>query len=116
MSPWSEHRDAAVATLNVQASTQGFHVASDAAGRSVPAIEAAPRQLRKLADMADSLSHLGITHNILRNASRLDEKGDPNFPKMAGGSPSKGYLYDQQEVLEWARRRRAEERARRDVA
>ncbi len=116
MSPWSERWDAADTALNVQAAHAGSSVASGRHETPPLAIEAAGPRLRKLSDMSDSLNHLGITHHILRNAARLDEKGDPNFPKMAGGSPSKGYLYNESEVLEWARRRRAEEQARREVA
>jgi hypothetical protein len=57
--------------------------------------------------MVDALDHLAITHSILQTAS----KRDPNFPKVQGGSQFNGYLYDQSEVLEWARRKRAAEAA-----
>jgi transcriptional regulator of nitric oxide reductase len=69
--------------------------------------------LRKLVDIATTLEYLGITHNILRNASRADEKGDPNFPPVKGGQPTSGYMYDVSEVTEWAKKRRATEAAER---
>jgi hypothetical protein len=62
---------------------------------------------RKLSDMIDGLEPLGITHNILRNAARDDDKGDPSFPPAYGGSPNRGYTYDYSQVKEWARRRHA---------
>lgn len=64
-------------------------------------------KLRKLRDIVDVVDHLAITYSILQTAS----KRDPNFPKVQGGSQFKGYLYSQDEVVEWARRKRAAEAA-----
>lgn len=92
----------------------------DAAGRSttspildgseVPTIEA-----RKLAEMVEALEPLGITYNILRNAARSDDKGDPLFPPTYGGNQFSGYTYDFDLVKEWARRRRASKVAERQI-
>lgn len=71
-------------------------------GEEVKAIDA-----RKLADMVDALKPLGVTRQILRNAARADEKGDPAFPAAFGGNPNRGYTYDFEQVKEWARRRHA---------
>jgi hypothetical protein len=71
----------------------------------------APVILKKLSDISVTLEYLGITHHMLRNAAREDEKGDPNFPPVRGGTPQGGYLYDLGEVTEWARRKRATEQA-----
>jgi hypothetical protein len=98
--------------------TQGGELRPDAAGHSEPAaaltVAPHPVMLRKLVDIATSLEYLDITHHILRNASRTDEKGDPTFPPARGGKPTTGYLYDVSEVTEWARKRRAAEAAARE--
>lgn len=62
---------------------------------------------RKLSDMVDGMVHLGVTLDVLRNAVKRDEA----FPKPVGGSPNRGWEYDVAEVLEWARRRHASQRA-----
>lgn len=67
--------------------------------------------LRKLIDIAPTLADIGITHDILRNASRDDEKGDPTFPEWVLGSKNNGYLYNVSEVTEWAKRRLATQAA-----
>jgi hypothetical protein len=103
------------ATEVTGSNTQGDQLRPDIAGHNGAPLAVdkspAPVILRKLIDIATSLEYLGITHNILRNASRADEKGDPNFPPVRGGGPTTGYLYDLSEVNEWARKRRAAEAA-----
>lgn len=75
--------------------------------RPVTASPLAMTDARKLVDMVDALEPLGITLPILRKAAREDGQGDPDFPKVHGGHPNKGYTYDFDAVREWARRRRA---------
>jgi len=94
--------------------TLGDQVASDATGRNAgPAIEA--QVLKPLSELANDLDHLGITHNILRNAARDDRKNESKFPPAEGGNPSSGYLYDAKKVNAWARNKRAAEAARKDT-
>lgn len=62
---------------------------------------------RKLSDMVDMLSHLGVTLEILRNAV----KRDSSFPGPVGGDQFKGYTYDVGSVKEWARKRLAARKA-----
>jgi len=99
--------------------TQGDHLRLDAAGRNeaLPAVDKSPAPvlLRKLVDIATSLEYLGITRDILRNASRADEKGDPNFPPARGGNQFSGYQYDLPEVTEWAKKRQAAGAAEREA-
>lgn len=68
-------------------------------GEVVPATDE-----RKLSEMVEGLSHLGITHAVLRNAVARPEEG---FPGAIGGSPNRGYTYDFEQVKNWARRRHA---------
>lgn len=89
-----------------------------ATGSSRPAIAlpAAPeRVLRKLSTIADSLEPLGISLKTLQNAANEGPRKDPDFPKVRGGNPVAGYLYDAKEVSAWARNRRAAEAARKAV-
>lgn len=120
LSPWSERYegelDAAPVTRAVLtdecSADQREQVASDTAGRKeITSHTTTPLRLRGLRDIAESLEHLAITHNILRNASREDAKGDKDFPKPAGGTPTGGYLYDVTAVTDWARKKRAKESA-----
>lgn len=81
--------------------------------RSAIALPAAPeRVLRKLSTIADSLKPLGISLKTLQNAANEGPRKDPDFPKVRGGNPVAGYLYDAKEVSAWARNRRAAEAAR----
>lgn len=96
------------ATGHSQASWSGETAVPRTAGHN----QAVPPSLRPLADLADGLEHLGITKNVLRHAARGDEKGDPDFPKVRGGTQFSGYLYDAREVNQWARNKRAAEAAR----
>lgn len=64
-------------------------------------------RLRKLSDLVDDLEHLGVTSRILRDW-RDKEAG---FPSPKGGAPNSGWLYDQGEVTEFARRKRASQAA-----
>lgn len=89
----------------------GELVESHATGRNQITSHTTTIRLRGLRDLAEGLDHLGITHNVLRNAAREDSKGDKDFPKPAGGTPTGGYLYNQNEVTEWARRKRATQAA-----
>ena len=66
---------------------------------------------RKLSEMVDGLSHLGITHKILKHATNRPEE---EFPLPIGGSPNRGYRYDYNAVKEWARRRHARMQAERE--
>lgn len=66
-----------------------------------------------LTALAENLEHLGFTRKVLSNAAGGGEKGDPDFPKVRGGSQFSGYLYDAKEVNAWARNKRAIEAARR---
>lgn len=68
-------------------------------------------KLLKLSEMVDRLDHLGITLKILRHASNDTDSG---FPLPSGGSPNRGYTYDLNAVLEWARARQARMRAERE--
>lgn len=68
--------------------------------------------VRKLSDMVDGLAPLGITLDVLRNATKRPEEA---FPMPVGGSPNRGYTYDFQDVLEWARRRNAARVAEREI-
>lgn len=70
-------------------------------------------RLLKLSEMVDHLDHLGITLKILRHASNDSDSG---FPLPAGGSPNRGYTYDLNAVMEWARARQARMRAEREKA
>jgi hypothetical protein len=82
---------------------------------ALPAVPATnilpPMRPMKLLDMVDALEPLGITHNVLRNASRADGKGDPTFPEVVAGNQFQGYLYDLHMVKEWARKRHAQREA-----
>ena len=71
-----------------------------------------PVDARKLSDMVDALSHLGITLPVLRKESNRDD----SFPKPYGGASNTGYTYDFKEVREWARRRHARMRAEKEAA
>lgn len=111
--------------------TQGDVLSLDATGRntsdldsphldgnvvsSVEAAEMVEPTTRKLRDLADTFAHLGITYNVLRNAARDDEKGDPSFPAAYGGSQFSGYTYDVAKVKEWARARHASQRAVKEI-
>jgi hypothetical protein len=68
---------------------------------------------RKLSEMVDGLSHLGVTLEILRHAAKDTGSG---FPGTHGGHPNKGYTYDYQAVSEWARRRHASRAAEREAS
>jgi hypothetical protein len=70
-----------------------------------------PVDARKLSEMTDGLSHLGVTLDVLRHASKDSTSG---FPGVYGGSPNRGYTYDFQAVLDWARRRHAQRSAERE--
>jgi hypothetical protein len=74
-----------------------------------------PVDERKLSEMVDGLAHLGVTLPVLQKAARADDQGDQTFPGVVGGSPNRGYTYDFQAVLEWARKRHAQRQAVRDV-
>lgn len=96
-------------------STLGNTATPVATGSSYPAIAlpAAPeRVLRKLSTIADSLEPLGISLKTLQNAANDGPRKDPDFPKVRGGNPAAGYLYDAREVNTWARQKRAAEAAR----
>jgi hypothetical protein len=71
-----------------------------------------PVDARKLSDMVDSLSHLGVTLEVMRNAIKRDE----GFPEAVGGSPNRGWEYDFVQVQQWARKRHARMRAEKEVA
>jgi hypothetical protein len=77
-----------------------------------PEIGAPKKELRKLKNMVDALAHLGITHDILKHASK-DSKS--NFPPVEGGTPHGGYLYDLYAVSEWAKKRNATRAAERKI-
>lgn len=83
----------------------------DTTGHNRTPLELPPVLLRKLIDIATSLEYLGITHNVLRNASRGDAKGDDAFPPVRGGNQFSGYLYDVSEVTDWAKKLRARQAA-----
>lgn len=72
----------------------------------------APVDARKLSDMTDALADLGITLEVMRNAIKREE----GFPAPVGGSPNRGWEYDFVMVREWARKRHAAQRARKEVA
>lgn len=79
-----------------------------------PSTEQPLKRLRKLADLVDGIEYLGVTHNVLKHAAKDHSAGgDPQFPPAEGGSPNRGYLYDEALVLEWARRRFAAREAER---
>lgn len=65
---------------------------------------------RKLSDMVDGLEHFGITHEVLRNATRRPEEG---FPSPIGGTSNRGYTYDFHAVKVWAAQRHATRAAER---
>lgn len=67
---------------------------------------------RKLSEMVEGLSHLGVTLDVLRHATKDPESG---FPGAYGGSPNRGYTYDYRAVQEWARTRHASRVAEREV-
>ena len=64
---------------------------------------------RKLADIVPDVQHLGVTLEILRHAVKRDDA----FPAPEGGSSSGGYLYDRDQVIQWARARHARMQAER---
>lgn len=72
--------------------------------------EIVPQDLRRLSEMVNGLSHLGITLKVLQKAAANVATG---FPPAIGGSPFRGYTYDYVAVQEWARRRHAMQRAKR---
>jgi len=114
-SPWAPRFGTSFAQQASTTSTLGDVLRLDAAGRSqdLPVLDGevlAPVDARKLSEMVSALEPLGVTWNVLRNASRDGEKGDPDFPPAFGGSPNKGYTYDFEQVKEWARRRYASQR------
>jgi hypothetical protein len=88
----------------------------DATGHSETSLHVnSPEVGLKLSELVDRLEPFGITLNILRNAAREDEKGDPDFPKPISGSPNKGYRYSPLRVTEWARKRNAKVAAERNA-
>lgn len=113
MSPWSERYRATDAPLNVQPAEQGFQLPERVAAGNSPAIEAPSAVLLKLSDLAAGLEPLGFSLKDLRRAASGGEESDPDFPPVEGGSQFRGYLYDQQKVLQWARRKRASQAAAR---
>lgn len=104
-SPWSEHYRPA----SVQATDLSFQLGDGPAVPNALAIEAKPRSLRKLSDLVDALDHLDVSLNVLQHWS----KNELEFPAAEGGSQFKGYLYDKEKVLEFARRKRAQQAAER---
>lgn len=116
-SPWSERFDAATTQPTRVPSELGEPLRLDAATRShAEEIASNPIDARKLSDMVDGLSPLGITWNILRNASQgRQPAGHPVFPMPVGGSPNRGYTYDYAAVREWAVKRQSAMVAERNV-
>lgn len=106
-SPWSERYEGVASVTPSNIGELGEQLRRDVTPDRQLAIEGEVVELRKLSDLADSLEHLGVTKRILQNATRNDQKGDPDFPEVAAGDQFKGYLYDKAEVLAWARRRAA---------
>lgn len=88
--------------------TQGDRLRPDATVDSGASsgVNLSPRG-RKLSELVDGLEPLGITLNVLRNATRSDGKGDPTFPAPVSGDPVSGYRYEFEAVREWARKRHA---------
>jgi hypothetical protein len=82
------------------------------APHELPSEPERPVELRKLSNMVEGLSHLGITHDILKHAAKDSRH---NFPPVLGGSPQAGYLYDFYAVAEWAKKRNASRAAERNA-
>lgn len=119
-SPWSERRSVSFAQQGHVDLGQGDQLRLAATGRNreAPVLEGevvTTVDARKLSDMVDGLAPLGITWNILRDATRDGERGDPSFPKAYGGSSNKGYTYDYSAVREWARKRHASQETERNA-
>lgn len=74
------------------------------------AVEVRAVEERKLSEMVNGLSHLGITLKVLQKAAGDLTSG---FPMPISGTPNRGYRYDYLAVQEWARRRHAVQRAKR---
>jgi hypothetical protein len=89
-----------------QDATTALAVSAAIEGEVLPATDQ-----RKLSEMVADLSHLGITHAVLRNAVARPEEG---FPEATGGSRNRGYTYDFEMVKSWARKRHARMAAERE--
>jgi hypothetical protein len=116
ITPFTSSYDTSLTQQTSAPRTLGDPLRLDAATRSqeLPVLDAEELtavDARKLSEMVDVLIPLGITWNVLRNAARDGDKGDPTFPKAYGGSPNRGYTYDFEAVKEWARRRHASQQA-----
>lgn len=103
MSPWMTRGYAADLAVASQRITQEDPLHLDAAGRSAGVIEGEVVDARKLSEMVDGLTPLGVTLNVLRLAANSGPKNDPTFPSPVGGAPNGGYTYDYSEVRQWAR-------------
>lgn len=107
--------------LDDMRTTQGKELRPDATGRNetLPYVDGqvieSPKTY-KLSQLPDQLIDLGITYEMLRNATRSGDKGDPDFPSPYGGNPARGYTYRVDEVRAWARRRHASQRAEKEIA
>lgn len=113
LSPWSERYNVVNGQADRQLTSNVVNDTDDlqellpieAAAGSDTTSHMTTVRLRRLADLADDLEHLAVTHKILRNW----RDNEAEFPQPRGGTPSGGWLYDQAEVIEYARRRRASE-------
>lgn len=68
-------------------------------------------KLRKLSDMIDTLSYLGVT---LRSLQHMRDR-DSDFPMSRGGNANSGLLYDVTEVSDYVKRKRASQRAEKEA-
>jgi hypothetical protein len=89
-------------------STQGEELShgvtpAPAADARMLELSAVPIRAVSLQALAEQLADLGVTKKILQHARDRDE----TFPKAVGGDQFSGYLYDVDQVTEWARRRYA---------
>ncbi len=79
-------------------------------GNETPSLMPSLR-LRKLSDMIDTLSYLNVTLKSLQHMRNRDS----DFPMARGGTQSSGLLYDQNEVADYLKRKRASQAAEREV-
>lgn len=108
LSPFSSSYEPSPAQLPDVDATQGKELgdcpAAPNSGESVIEGEEVQIEAVKLRELARALKSLGITHEILRHATKDSESG---FPRPYGGDRFRGYTYDLEAVKIWTRRRHA---------
>jgi hypothetical protein len=116
LTPFSSSYTPSPAQPGVTGRTQGDQLGDRPAAPNVDSsiIDGEEVQIRtmKLKDLAEVFEPFGITHEILRHATKDSESG---FPAPYGGDQFRGYTYDVEAVKIWTRRRHASQIAMKEA-